>query len=226
MKKTNFKYFKNKFKPIKSFSLLGEDILIKSFFHPNYIGNYIDIGSAHPINGNNTFLFYKKKWRGMLIDPHNDIYKPKKHRKEDTILNYGIKEIKNKNLKSDFFYKKSWLELSSTQLEEFKNLDSFFKEYSQDDPILKKEIILVDALYIKKNFNYDHLDLLSVDIEMYSEKIVIDFIEYFNPKVIIYEKNRKDATNWQKFNYELVASNEMNNILINQKYKKKNIFDY
>ena len=32
MKKNNFNYFKNKFKPEKSFSLLGEDILIKSFF--------------------------------------------------------------------------------------------------------------------------------------------------------------------------------------------------
>ena len=111
-------------------------------------------------------------------------------------------------------------------MDEFKNLDNFFKEYSQKDPILKKEIILVDAIYVKKIFNQDHLDILNIDIEMYSENIVIDFIEHFSPKVIIYEKNQKDKINWQKFNYQLIASNEMNNIIINQKYKKNNIFDY
>ena len=144
MQKKYLKYFKKKFKPEKSFALLGEDILIKSFFNPRYIGNYIDIGNAHPINGNNTFLFYKKGWRGLLIDPLNNIfYKPKRVRKEDLVFNYGIKEINDKRIKSDFFYKKSWPELSSTEINEFKYINDFFKDYMENDIILKKEITIL-----------------------------------------------------------------------------------
>lgn len=227
MKKKYLNFLKKKIKPEKSFSILGEDILIKSFFHPNYIGNYIDIGSAHPINGNNTFLFYKKGWNGILIDPLNgEIYKSDKIRKKDLVLNYGIKEIKNKKNKTDIFYKKSWPELASTEFEDFIYLNDFFKEYTGNDEILKKEIILIDAIYLNKIFNYDHLDILNIDIEKHSENIVLDFIEYFHPKIIIYEKNKKDYVNWNKYEYTLISQNEMNNILISNRYKKNNIFDY
>ena len=32
-------------------------------------GTYIDIGSGRPISGSNTFYFYRKGWKGILIDP-------------------------------------------------------------------------------------------------------------------------------------------------------------
>jgi len=227
MKRNNFNYFKNKFKPEKSFSLLGEDILIKSFFPPKYIGNYIDIGSGHPVFGNNTFLFYKKSWKGVLVDPNNDqFYKAEKNRTSDIILNYGIKTVNNQKNEDSLYYKKSWPEISSTNKEDFYLLKKFFSEYMQNDLILEKRIKLIDANELKKIFNVDNLDILSIDIETSCEDIILDFIKFYNPKVIVYEKNHKDKIRWNDFNYELISTNEMNNIIINKNYKKNNIFDY
>jgi len=50
-----------------SFSQFGEDSLLQQICPPN--GYYIDVGSGRPVSGSNTFLLYKKGWRGTLIDP-------------------------------------------------------------------------------------------------------------------------------------------------------------
>ena len=54
-----------------SYSQLGEDLIIEFVF--NGIGinkiNYLDIGAHHPIEINNTYLFYLKGSYGVLIEP-------------------------------------------------------------------------------------------------------------------------------------------------------------
>ena len=178
MKKNFLKFIKKKLQPEKSFSILGEDILIKSFFNPEYIGNYVDIGCGRPISANNTFLFYKKGWRGLLIDPHNDIYKTKEKRTEDIVLNSCIKDIKNKEKKAILFYRKKWLELSSIDKKNFDFMNIFFKDHmEEDEEILKKEVNLIDANDIKNIFKIKNIDILSLDIEMNCENIVLDFIQ-------------------------------------------------
>ena len=70
------KYLKNypsfllrKFKTKKiSFSQTGLDLLLSNIFKGLQKGFYIDIGCNHPVYNNNTFLFYKRGWRGLNID--------------------------------------------------------------------------------------------------------------------------------------------------------------
>ena len=57
----NFKYLKNS-------SQFGEDKFISSLFEKNFKGKYLDIGCYHPTRHNNTYLMYKKGWRGINID--------------------------------------------------------------------------------------------------------------------------------------------------------------
>jgi hypothetical protein len=52
----------------KTFSQSGEDLIISKWFH-NEKGRYVDVGSGEPIRGSNSYLFYRKGWRGILIDP-------------------------------------------------------------------------------------------------------------------------------------------------------------
>ena len=52
----------------QSFSKDGEDLWISQIF-PEIQGTYIDIGSGHPVKNNNTFLFYKRGWKGICVDP-------------------------------------------------------------------------------------------------------------------------------------------------------------
>ena len=52
-----------------SFSSDGEDSILDKYLLNFRKGNYIDIGSNHPILFSNTFLFYLKNWRGICLDP-------------------------------------------------------------------------------------------------------------------------------------------------------------
>ena len=56
------KYFTN------AYAQEGEDILLNRIFNNKSEGFYIDIGAHHPKRFSNTYLFYKKKWKGLNID--------------------------------------------------------------------------------------------------------------------------------------------------------------
>lgn len=53
----------------KSYSQEGEDIFLNKIFAAQSVGFYVDVGAYHPIHYSNTFLFYKRGWRGINIDP-------------------------------------------------------------------------------------------------------------------------------------------------------------
>ncbi len=52
---------------------------------------YLDIGANHPTALNNTYLFYQKGFRGVLIEPDPDLFRGlRKARPEDVCLNVAI----------------------------------------------------------------------------------------------------------------------------------------
>jgi len=51
------------------YSQEGEDILLSKFFEDKELGFFVDVGAHHPKRFSNTFLFYKKGWHGINIDP-------------------------------------------------------------------------------------------------------------------------------------------------------------
>ena len=50
------------------FSQTGEDELIAKYL-PEAVGSYVDIGAGLPIRGSNTYLLYRRGWRGIVVDP-------------------------------------------------------------------------------------------------------------------------------------------------------------
>jgi FkbM family methyltransferase len=79
--------------PQSSWSQGGEDLVLEQVFR--FIGisrpTYIDIGAYDPIIGSNTYLFYRKGSRGVLVEP-NPIMADRlsRGRPGDTVLNVGI----------------------------------------------------------------------------------------------------------------------------------------
>ena len=62
-------YLKNKhFIKKRSYSMDGEDLEIVKYFENLDNGFYVDVGCYHPIEMNNTYLLYKKNWKGINID--------------------------------------------------------------------------------------------------------------------------------------------------------------
>jgi FkbM family methyltransferase len=51
-----------------SFAQNREDILLDRLFG-DHVGRFMDIGSCHPIDCNNTYFFYQRGWRGINVEP-------------------------------------------------------------------------------------------------------------------------------------------------------------
>jgi hypothetical protein len=76
-----------------SFAQAGEDVCLNFMF--DYMGfkdiQYLDIGTWDPIAFNNTYFFYRKGFRGVLVEPNGAMcQKIRAARPEDTTLEAGI----------------------------------------------------------------------------------------------------------------------------------------
>jgi FkbM family methyltransferase len=77
----------------QSWSEQGEDLIIESLCSSLGIANpsYMDVGAADPIINSNTYLFYRKGCRGVLIEPNPDFCKALTSiRPGDRTVNAGI----------------------------------------------------------------------------------------------------------------------------------------
>ena len=50
------------------YSFNAVDIVVDYIFKNNKSGFYLDVGAQHPISNNNTYLLYKRGWKGINID--------------------------------------------------------------------------------------------------------------------------------------------------------------
>lgn len=56
-----------------TYAQYGEDKIVMELFREQPTGRYVDVGAHHPYRYSNTYLLYKKGWRGINIDanPHS-----------------------------------------------------------------------------------------------------------------------------------------------------------
>ncbi|MFD2512664.1 FkbM family methyltransferase [Pontibacter locisalis] len=77
-----------------SYAQEGEDLLLNRIFENHLEGVYVDVGAHHPKRFSNTYIFYKKGWRGINIDPmpkSMDVFN--KIRPLDINLEVGISKV-------------------------------------------------------------------------------------------------------------------------------------
>jgi FkbM family methyltransferase len=51
-----------------SYAQEGEDLILARIFEGKPTGTYVDVGAHHPQRFSNTYLLYKRGWRGVNID--------------------------------------------------------------------------------------------------------------------------------------------------------------
>ena len=76
-----------------SYSQVGEDLVVDYLFTSLGIKDitYLEIGTNQPVLCNNTYLFYKKGFRGVCVEPDTEMIELiKTKRPGDKILNIGI----------------------------------------------------------------------------------------------------------------------------------------
>lgn len=85
----------------ESYAMEGEDIILGSLLRKKINkGTYFDIGSSEPIRNSNTYLFYKRGWRGIAVDGRDLANQWREHRPRDHFENCLLGE---RNEKLDFW---------------------------------------------------------------------------------------------------------------------------
>ncbi len=166
----------------KSYSQEGEDILLERLFFGEDNGFYVDVGSHHPFRYSNTYLLYKKGWRGINIDamPGSkrlfDRFRPR-----DINIEVGI---------SNFIGSVEYYMFESSALNTFSK--SLAEEYVRDGfRLVGTRIVNVMPLSLvldKYMPEGEKISVMSIDVEGEDMKVLQsnDWNKY-RPKVILIE---------------------------------------
>jgi FkbM family methyltransferase len=76
------------------YSQEGEDLILQRIFHDIPNGYYVDVGAHHPWRFSNTYLFYRRGWTGINIEPNPSV-QPwfAAHRPRDINLQCAISDV-------------------------------------------------------------------------------------------------------------------------------------
>jgi hypothetical protein len=78
---------------VLSFAQSGEDLIANFIFHYLQVPKitYLDVGAHDPVAINNTYFFYRRGFRGVLVEPNVEMCKKLRAvRPQDTTLEAGI----------------------------------------------------------------------------------------------------------------------------------------
>jgi FkbM family methyltransferase len=140
-----------------TYAQLGEDLILEHLLQGKNKGTYIDVGANNPRFLSNTYLFYRKGWSGLTVDPNPaKIRQHKIVRPRDTAINCAVGAEGHFTY---YLYTEDGLNTTS---------ESTADAYKADG-ILPTSITQVNVVPLhvlaKQNLNSKHIDILSLDTE-------------------------------------------------------------
>ncbi len=179
------KFFLNRLL-LKSYSQNKEDLILENLLNKNHNkGFYIDIGAHDPIIDNNTFKFYKKGWKGILIEPIYSKYsKIKQKRPRDIILNIGVG---NKNSLSKFYE----FEISTLSTFDKQTAKLYEKNGYKIKSIKQIKISKLSDILDLNRRKFKNIDILDIDVEGLELNILkSNNWKKYKPTIILIESER------------------------------------
>lgn len=144
----------------KIYSQEGEDIILSEFFPTQTDGFYVDIGAHHPMRFSNTYMFYKRGWRGLNLDAMPDSMKAfNRKRPRDINLEVGVsgKEGEMTYYMFDDFALNGFSKNLSKERDENSNFEILEEKKIKTYPLSK----ILDE-YLPEN---QKIDFMSIDVE-------------------------------------------------------------
>jgi FkbM family methyltransferase len=147
----------------KSFAQSGEDLIVSMALSALGLSEnctYLDIGANHPYALSNTYAFYKKGGRGLLIEPDPVLYKNLlRARPRDQGLNVGI------GFGSDVEFAKLYV-MSARVLNTFSKEEAFRIDAEGIYRIVdESDVELIPVNYLFENHLPKIPDFVSIDVE-------------------------------------------------------------
>ena len=180
-------------------------------------GIFIDLGCNHPIKFNNTYLLYKRGWRGINIDlDKKSIDEFNQIRNEDHNVQSLISATKGQEKEIFFYHTRSAINTVSDELISYRKTD---KEKVQ---IIKQKTDTLENIIDQSPYKNKKINLLSIDIENHEYEALKNFnFERYPFDVIIIEIHDLNQKSLEIYNQsiEFVTNSEIYKLLEKNKYK-------
>ena len=206
-----FQSLKSKLKPRIINANWGLDIVINAIFKDKRKGIYVDIGCHHPLINSNTYILYKRGWRGINIDlDFSSIEMFNYFRPND--FNYKV-ALSNKKGESDLFF--------------FHNRapkNTLNKVNGKGAKLVKRiKTDTLDNIIKKSKLSIKEIDFLSIDVEGSELEVLKGFnIKKYNPKVIVLELINKNTNSFYEQKIENIQKSLIYKYMIKNNYKLSN----
>ena len=199
----------------KSFSISSVDLIIGRLFSNFNCGIYLDIGCNHPIKYNNTYLLYKKGWKGINVDLDSESIKQfNLMRKNDHNVNVLVTSKDNEEKDLYFYHKRSAINTISKVLAE--------KRENKPKKIKKLKGVSINTIINDSPFQNKKINLLSIDIENYEFEALKEFnFAKYNIDVIVSEVTDIDSSKFELYNNSLekITNSKIYELLTRNNYK-------
>lgn len=170
-----------------SYAQQGEDVVLQAVFEHLGIARprYLDIGAFHPSIGSNTFSFYVRGSRGVLVEPNPFMAELlRKARPEDVVLDVGVSADGSKE--ADYYVLRDRPQLNTFSREQ---ADRYVAEAGPAtiEKVVRMPLRPVNEI-LAEHFAGAPPDLVSIDVEGLDLAILqtLDFTR-FRPAVFCVE---------------------------------------
>lgn len=201
----------------KSYSISNVDLIIDRMFSKITNGIYIDIGCNHPIKFNNTYLLYKRGWKGINIDlDKKSISEFNLLRSKDYNLRALISDEDDKEKEIFFYHERSAINTVS------KNLITHRKTKIEDIKIIKEKTTTLNKVIDNSPFRNQKINLMSIDIEDHEYEALKNFdFNKYAIDCIVAECHDLEQEKLEIFNQsiEKVISHKLYKLLLENNYK-------
>jgi FkbM family methyltransferase len=173
--------------PHLSYALDGEDLILDHLLEGKANGFYVDVGAHHPARFSNTYLFYRRGWRGINIDAQPfSMALFKKLRPRDINLEVGV-DVQAGTL--------SYFQFNEPALNTFSETEAALKDRAPYRLIgtLQVKVERLDALLARHMPIGQEIDFLNIDVEGKDAEVLHsnDWSRY-RPRFVLAETLRTD----------------------------------
>ena len=167
----------------KSYSQEGEDIVLQRMFAGKECGFYVDVGAHHPRRFSNTYLFYKRGWQGINIEPNPEAMRAfQSNRKRDQNLQFGISD--HAETLTYYYFDEPALNSFDAELIRYRLANTPYKVVRTSSiPVVRLDHVLAEYLPVGVK-----IDFLSIDVEGLDFAVLkSNNWKLFRPKCVLVE---------------------------------------